>query len=160
MAREKGKIAEREVAALLERWWRLLEPDCRFVRTPQSGGWHGADVRAEFRAAGDIMTTAARFPWCIEVKRREGWAWTPLLAGKASPIWKWWEQTCRDATVVSLLPMLWFRHNREPWTILLVRPPPIVHSRFVTRLRGDLVLVRADALLAVQPALLLPGVLA
>ena len=36
-SRQKGCVAEREVAALLERWWSQLEPGCRFVRTPSSG---------------------------------------------------------------------------------------------------------------------------
>jgi len=174
MARTKGKVAEREVAALLEAWWTPHEPKARFVRTPQSGGWHGADVRAEFRTAGDIMTTAKTFAWCVEVKRREGWSWKPLLAGKPSPIWKWWAQTKRDAAVVKLRPMLWFRHSREPWTVVLDFSPVDIHPRFVTlfSVHGDALavpatrdswggttaaFVRADVLLAVRPARLLPS---
>lgn len=115
MGSEKGKVAEREVAAMLEAWWSPLEPGCRFIRTPQSGGWHSADVRAEFRACADIMTTAHRFPFAVESKRREGWAEKNLLAGRRSPVWGWWRQTLREAAEAGLEPLLLFRKNRRPW---------------------------------------------
>jgi len=159
MSRDKGNIAEREVAALLTTWWGAHEPDVKFVRTPGSGGWQVAQVRAEFRACGDIMTTSATFPWCVEVKRREAWSWDTLLAGRKSPVWKWWEQAQRDATSAGLKPMMWFRHSREAWAIMLHAEPVGVHGRFVTELReapARAVLVHpAAALLAVEPKYLL-----
>ena len=112
-------------------------------------------VRAEFKAASDIMTTAARFPWCVEVKRREGWSWTTLMSNRPSPIWKWWEQSKKDARVVALAPMLWFRHNREPWAIVLQDEPAGVAERWLLRLNRGVVVMRAEGLLAVPPATLL-----
>ena len=157
VGRSKGKVAERDVAALLADWWGSLEPGCSFIRTPLSGGWQSQapTVRAEFRACGDIMTTARRFPWCIEVKRREGWAWHPLLAGKASPVLGWWVQAMRDASLAQLAPMLWFRRNREPWYVMLDAVPQGVARRHLKRLPSDTVLLPAVALLAVQPEVLL-----
>jgi hypothetical protein len=111
--RHKGSRAEREVAALLEGWWGAVEPGCRFVRTPLSGGWNEAKVRGSFRCSGDIMTTAQRFPFVVEVKRREGWAPKNFLEGNASPVWGWWEQTIREAVEVDGVPMLWLRKNAE-----------------------------------------------
>lgn len=117
--RAKGSVAEREVAALCQAWWEKHEPGCRFVRTPLSGGWGGPDVRAGFRASGDLMTTAKQFPFAVEVKRREGWGWKALLAGKLSPVWDWWRQAIRQADEMNAEPMLWLKHNREPWSLML-----------------------------------------
>lgn len=118
-SRAKGSAAELDVAARLQEWWRQVEPGCRFKRTPLSGGWGTGDDRAGFRASGDLMTTAERFPWAIEVKRREGWAWKPLLAGGKSPVWGWWLQAQAAAGECGLLPMMWLRHNREPWHVMV-----------------------------------------
>ena len=74
MGSSKGKVAEREVARLLSEWWGQLEPGAQFVRTPCSGGWSSREVRTGFRASGDIMTTAVRFSFTVESKRREGWS--------------------------------------------------------------------------------------
>ncbi len=119
MSREKGSVAERQVAAILERWWRQLEPDARFVRTPLSGGWHGPDVRTEFRASGDLMTTAQRFPFAVEVKRREAWSFEEMVAGRASPVWAWWRQAQGQAREMRCEPLLVFRRNREGWHAML-----------------------------------------
>lgn len=125
MSRKKGSVAEREVAALLCPWWAKAEPKdaegkpIQFVRTPLSGGWGGPAVRAGFGAAGDLMTTAVRFPFCVEVKRRENWTLDTLVAGKASPVWGWWAQARRAAAEMGKEPLLIFRHNRRPWRAMI-----------------------------------------
>jgi len=121
-SRGKGSAAEIEIAKLIETWWRQLEPNCRVCRTPLSGGWGGKDLRAGFRASGDLMTTAKRFPFTVEVKRRENWTWKTLLAGKPSPVWGWWQQAIGQAaevTDVQLEPLLVWRKNREPWHVMV-----------------------------------------
>lgn len=120
MGHRKGNEAELEVAKLIQPWWRRLDPGAIFVRTPRSGGWtQGRDV---FDARGDLMSkTTARFPWCVEVKRREAWSFDVFLAGDASPVWKWWFGACFDAQQARLHPMLWVRQNRRPWVVLLRR---------------------------------------
>src|SRR4051812_33410532 len=91
-SRAKGNVAEREVAGLLKVWWLPVEPDAEFIRTPLSGGWGGPKLRGEFRASGDLMTTAKRFPFVVEVKRREAWVMKNVLKGQPSPVWGWWRQ--------------------------------------------------------------------
>jgi hypothetical protein len=116
--RRKGSVAEREIASLLQLWWQHLEPECRFVRTPLSGGWGGPEVRAGFRASGDVMTTAQRFPFTVEVKRREV-SFREFLAGRPSPVWSWWRQAQEQAREQGGEPALFFRTNRTPWRLLL-----------------------------------------
>ena len=113
MARSKGKVAEREVAKMLQEWWRQVEPDCQFVRTPCSGGWSTPQVRTDFRASGDIMTTATAWPFTVEVKRREAWSPRNLIEGRRSPVWGWWKQSQREAIELNCEPMLWLRRNAE-----------------------------------------------
>ena len=131
----KGNGGEREVARKLEPWWCKVEPGATFIRTPQSGGWSTPQVRQEFRASGDIMTTAVRFPFAVEVKRREGWSPANLVAGKRSPVWGWWRETIVEARELGAEPMLWVRKNAARrtgkgsgggtlpalWTVLLGR---------------------------------------
>ena len=117
--RNKGSTAEREVAALIQKWWRTHSPKANFVRVPLSGGWGNPQTRAGFRASGDIMTDDTTFPFSVEVKRREGWAWKNLLAGGKSPVWDWWFQAQDQAKEMNLTPMLWLRHSREPWMVML-----------------------------------------
>lgn len=119
MSRQKGNAAEREVAKKIQIWWRHLEPTAEFVRTPLSGGWGGPSLRGEFGAAGDLMTTAKRFPYGVEVKRREKWALHCFMAGKPCPVWKWWWQTQEAAAEMKKIPMMWIRHNREDWLVVL-----------------------------------------
>lgn len=170
--RPKGVKAEREVAALLQEWWRQLEPECLFVRTPASGGWSQPKVRAEFRTSGDVMTTAKCFPFSVEVKRREGWRWSTLRAGKPSPVWAWWRQAQAQAREMGSEPMLWLRHSREPWMVMIPRERfdhlTVCHSRanvrwdgrWSTRSRGRRpVCVPGAAILCEHPRLFLPETL-
>lgn len=112
----KGGRGEREVAHIIEPWWRKLEPSTEFVRTPQSGGWgkhQGHKVAAHFAACGDVMTTAAQFPFCVEVKWRERWSIDNLLDSKPTPPWEWWRQCIASAVEqANSVPMLWLRKNR------------------------------------------------
>lgn len=166
--RQKGSVAERDVAARLQAWWESQEPGVRFIRTPLSGGWSSAQVRGEFRASGDLMTTSPNFPFVVEVKRREGFAWTNLLAGRKSPVWGWWAQARAAAKEQGGVPMLWLRRNGERWSVMLEAPiidTLLAHralsGRFVRSpiprvIEGGSVLVLAAAsLLAVPPQVLL-----
>ena len=118
-SRNKGSVAEREIAKMLSEWWGQIEPGINFVRTPLSGGWGGPELRAGFQASGDIMTTSKVWPWAIEVKRREGWVWKNLLASKPSPVWKWWQQAEGQALEMGKEPLMFFRHNKERWHVML-----------------------------------------
>ena len=123
----KGGRAEREVALIVQDWWQRFETAAEFVRTPQSGGWgkaRGKTVAAHFNACGDLMTTGARFPFCIEVKWREAWSYDNLTEGKPTPPWEWWRQCVSAASEQEGVPMMWMRKNhvrltREsfPWLV-------------------------------------------
>ncbi len=122
----KGQRAEREVAKICECWWRRLYKTAHFTRTPISGGWSIPDIRGHFRACGDIMTTSEKWPFTVEVKRRENWSVGRLFEGRASPVWKWWIQAQRQADEEGGVPMLWFKRNPErpgkqafPWCVML-----------------------------------------
>jgi hypothetical protein len=118
--RRKGAKGELQVAALLQDWWRQLEPDAIFRRTPSSGGWARGDVaKLAFETAGDLTTTAVRFPFCVEVKRREAFDTDNFLKGRASPVWNWWLQAQTQGAEQDGEPMLWLRRNHEPWMVLL-----------------------------------------
>lgn len=124
--KQKGAEGEREVVALLRQWWGAMEPEVEFARTPGSGGWQGQNHRGEqlrgkFRMSGDVMTTSPTFPFSVEVKRRENWTMGNLLAGKSGPVWDWWRQCQKaaDESTPPLVPMVWLRHNREPWGVML-----------------------------------------
>lgn len=155
--REKGKTAERDVAKRLGKWWESVEPGCRFVPTPSSGGWHGragGQIRADFRASGDLMTTARRFPYAVEVKHRQGWAYESLLYCDDSPVWKWWQQAVGAADEMALQPMLWMRRNRGKWLVVLPAPKAAASMPAVGLLDRDRQLLILDALVLIGlPAL-------
>lgn len=119
--RAKGKIAEREVAAMVAAWWAAVEPGCEFRSTPSSGGWATPQLRGHFKVAGDLTTTAKRWPFTVEVKRREAWNFANVSRGKASPVWSWWRQACKAADEESRVPILFLRKNsRTPeWFVIL-----------------------------------------
>lgn len=114
LGHHKGSRGERGVANLIAHWWHRYEPTARFMRTPQSGGWQYGDrqVAAHFNACGDLMTTSAQFPFCVEVKWREKWSVDRLLDGRSGPYWDWWQQTIEAAKQQNGVPMMWMRRNR------------------------------------------------
>ena len=122
--RQKGSRGERELAKTIEAWWQRLEPDARFKRTPGSGGWSSPDVRSAFRTSGDLVTTAKRWPWCVEVKWRENWSREWLTQGRASPVWGWWRQCQKAALECDQWPAMFFRKNRTPWLLMLSAGDP------------------------------------
>ena len=109
--RQKGARGERQVAELLTNWWQAIEPGCEFIRTPSSGGWANPQVRGHFKTSGDLMTTAQRWPFSVEVKHREGWSVERLERGMSSPVWGWWRQAIKASIEEKREPMLWFRKN-------------------------------------------------
>lgn len=157
------------VITLIVPWWRQLEPGFEAARTPLSGGWQGRgqrgqSLRGEMAMSGDIMTTSHRWPFSVEVKNGPPWNLYSLACGRPSPVWKWWCQ-CQDAaSECGQVPMLWFRHLRSSWLVMLpfdyasrvpIHPPKIVWTRRdLLRVNyGDLlpILLDAETVLAVDP---------
>lgn len=144
--RRKGASAEREVAALVQEWWRRLPleqqavpdgKDSEFVRTPQSGGWSTQRVRGAFKVAGDLSSTSTSWPFTVEVKRREQWTLTNFVrAGKrGSPVWDWWAQSVKSAKEEGGIPMLWMRRSRTPWMVIV---PDDLGRRVMGALHADI----------------------
>jgi hypothetical protein len=153
-SRRKGARAELDLAKKFEAWWQAVEPGCVFRRTPGSGGWSHGDARGEFQTGGDLVTTAKRFPWSVEAKARESWAWKNVLAGKPSPVWAWWAQSCRAAFEANREPILVFRHNREPWWCMFSEGCPGIAYLDAQIIRQRVVAVaRLDSLLTAPPLL-------
>jgi hypothetical protein len=118
--RAKGAVAEREIAKLFEDWWQPVEPGCVFKRTPMSGGWASPEARGDFGTAGDLVTTARRFPFAVEVKRREGWNLERLWSGRPSPVWKWWAQArAAAAEMQHKTPLLLMRQSHMDWLAMV-----------------------------------------
>lgn len=121
----KGRRGEREVAKMCEKWWRRIDKKSEFKRTPLSGGWATESMRGHFKAAGDLMTTSDKWPFTVEVKRREDWSLNNLFNGKPTTVWDWWIQSTRQADEEKSVPMLWLKRNSFgptrplPWFILL-----------------------------------------
>jgi hypothetical protein len=113
----KGAGGELEVRDLLQDWWSQAEPKTRFNRAPLSGGWHAA---SDQQTAGDLLVTpGSRFPWSVEVKRRESWSPSRFISGFASPAWAWWQQAIRDARTIDRQPMLWARRSKGNWIVVV-----------------------------------------
>jgi len=170
--KHKGARGEIQVAKDLATWWAQVEQGCKFKRTPLSGGWGDADTRGGFKVAGDICTTAERWPFTVEVKRREGWSFGTFARGRLSPVWGWWRQCIEQAAEEDRIPMLWFRKNRQPWLVLLperllvpilvrhqVQPDLVLRVLSPGVDDGDIrpAMVLGSKLLALPPTAWLPG---
>lgn len=159
-AKRKGAEAERQVRDLIQAWWRQLEPECTFARTPQSGGWAAPKVRGDFKVAGDLTTTAKQWPFTLEVKRRESWSVKVLLSGRPSPAWNWWGQVMGAAAEERAHPMLWMKQSNTPWLVMLesrvwqrsgLLGEVVSCSDLTLSLAGGPCVVEADTVLAVHP---------
>jgi len=180
---KKGAFGELEVVRILEPWWRQLEPDATFVRTPRSGGWASSKT-AGFKARGDVMVdpeTCTLFPFSVEVKfrrqamtvrekingkpfrvRRAGaWSYELFLAGDPrSPVLRWWRQCEAAARFDGLKPLLFFRGNRMSWHVI-IEAALLRGLRIGPSMVGELVVHGVDlhVLLASQLVQIAPSVL-
>ncbi len=113
-SRSKGKRGERDIAKMLEAWW-----GSKFTSTPMSGGFATKGFRDDWNASGDVVTPDLTFPFCVEVKWREGWDLLQVLKSTETsiPIWEWWDQTLRE-TPEGKIPFLVFKRNNQPWFFL------------------------------------------
>lgn len=136
-SKRKGNDGERDVARKLEAWWSTVEEGSRFAKTPSSGG-HGR--AAEFAMCGDVMTTATRFPFVVEVKNRPtAWSLPALLAhgidlgGKVA---EWWKEAEEAAEKQGGSPMLWIKTPSRSW-LVMIRKVKSIGIRFPVLDLGD-----------------------
>jgi hypothetical protein len=110
----KGGANERAIAKILQEWWSDHNPDVKFTRTPQSGGWH---AKGEWNLAGDVVCSDEEFPFHIEAKKQEHWNLDQLFAA-TGPVFEWWWQARRECPE-DKLPVLTFTRNRRPQYMML-----------------------------------------
>jgi hypothetical protein len=106
--KNKGNRAEREVAALVSKWW-----GSDFARTPSSGGFRTKKFREDWHAEGDLVTADETFPFSVECKWQEGWTLDQLLTSNKGCVWDWWKQT-KGQTPKDKHPLLIFKRNNMP----------------------------------------------
>lgn len=87
-----------------------------FRSTPSSGGFNkfgGVAIREEL-FCGDVISDSKDFKFCIEAKNREEFTFESILKNpNTAPFTIWWHQCCDDAERVNLLPMLFFKPDRQ-----------------------------------------------
>lgn len=109
-SRDKGGRGERQAKAHLMEWWGV-----EFARTPGSGAF--ATITGMEDYAGDVRPVDSNewFPFSIEVKNDESWDIPNLLTSSKTPVWRFWDQTVRQAVFEGRHPLLMFTKNRKPW---------------------------------------------
>lgn len=112
-SKRKGSNNERTVTKLLETWWGSGQ----WSRSPQSGAF-GTRAGAEFKANGDIITTAKDWLFCVECKQAENWSLDQLLTAPKSAIYQFWQQTVEE-TPKNLVPMLIIGKNHVDRLVIL-----------------------------------------
>jgi len=113
--RAKGKKLEVLAGKLLGNWW-WGQP------FPRSHGSGSSIVYCSDGTviAGDLHVTKD-FPFCVECKNQEGWSLDAVFAGTCKKFEKWWDQTQREATESSKIPMLIATRNSFPVYMIMKR---------------------------------------
>lgn len=94
--RQKGANGENEVVRLLE-----AELGLKLTRNPLQSKRGGRDI------IEDTDRHQMPIPFAIEVKRQE-----------ADSLASWWYQACRQAEESGRIPVLFYRANRKPWSVI------------------------------------------
>ena len=98
----KGSAYEAKIRDLLTNELKI-----EFKRMPLSGSleYLKGDLWTPFDTAG--------WPYCIECKHYKEVNWNNLLTAKSSDLYKFWNQTQREAKVMKKKPLLIYRWNRS-----------------------------------------------
>jgi hypothetical protein len=112
-SRDKGNRGERAAAQEFKGWWGT-----EFARTPSSGGFATPQFRADWNAAGDLVTPDTEFPFCLECKWVEDWTMEQMLRNDGCLIFKWWQQTLGECPP-DKLPLLVFKKNNQPFYCMI-----------------------------------------
>lgn len=101
-SKAKGSAFEAKIAKLFTE-----EFDKDFKRVPLSGAleWMKGDIIC--------IQDTAWFPYTIECKHYKEINWNSLLTAKSTEMYKFWEQTLREAEVMKKKPLLVFRWDRS-----------------------------------------------
>ena len=101
-SKAKGSAFEAKIAKLFTE-----EFGKDFKRVPLSGAleWMKGDIIC--------IQDTAWFPYTIECKHYKEINWNNLLTAKSAEMYKFWEQTLREAEVMKKKPLLIFRWDRS-----------------------------------------------
>lgn len=125
--RLKGNKAENDVCYRLTAWWgRLQLPVVRSWKVTELPFRRrfttGIPVTGTWAGAGDILTKPeSDFPYCVEVKKKEGWQLDGMLSNPKWPVWDWWQQCRVQAGHAGKHPLLLFSRNNAPWLVMTLR---------------------------------------
>ena len=115
-SRTKGNSYELRIAKAFAQW-----SGEHIRRTPQSGGWSNA----KFGVSADLVCDNPKWPFSVEVKKREGWHLDDLITGirpdDSRSIEAWWKQTVDSCPKkgYTTTPMLVFARNRGPNLVMM-----------------------------------------
>ena len=109
-SRTKGNTFERQIAKLLNDRFKTEE----FSRSPGSGAFATTHTLPDhLKIYGDLITPN-KFKFCIECKKGYNNQNLYSLYNYSSDIWKFVEQSEKDAGKCGLTPMVIFKQDRQP----------------------------------------------
>ena len=109
-SRTKGNTFERQIAKLLNDRFKTEE----FSRSPGSGAFATTHkVPDHLKIYGDLLTPE-KFKFCIECKKGYNNQNLYSLYNYSSDIWKFIEQSEKDAEKCGRIPMVIFKQDRQP----------------------------------------------
>lgn len=110
-SRQKGARAE---AALV----KLLKQDTGYnwKRVPGSGALH-----QDHGLKGDVYVPNEKNYWACEVKHyKDSQLTSKVLTDKDPMLFQWWEQAIRQGKQTDKKPILFFKHDRSKWFVMLL----------------------------------------
>ena len=118
--KEKGRVAEVEVAKMISLWWTNGKDKDAFWRNVSSGG-RVHKVASPY--SGDICPvkeTIKGFRLHVEVKKQEGWSFEGVIKqNKSEPLLEFIAQTVYDTSLSDRVGILLFTRNRDSWYVFL-----------------------------------------
>jgi len=140
-SRSKGNSYEREVCKLLNERFETNE----FSRTPGSGAFATThNLPEHLKIYGDVITPI-KFKYCIECKKGYNKEDILSLINYSSDLWKFLEQTEKEAKKAKKEPLLVFRQDRKK-AIAIARKGCFPVTKPVLRLEDYIVYLFDDIL--------------
>ena len=115
-SRQKGARAESAMIKLLKE-----ETGLNWKRVPGSGALH-----SDHGLKGDIYIPNEHNYYACEVKHYKDCHLTSqVLTSKNPQLLEWWEQAVRQGKQTDKKPMLFFKHDRSKWFVMMELPIPV-----------------------------------
>ena len=109
-SRQKGARAEGAIVKLLKEKTKL-----NWKRVPGSGALH-----EDHLLKGDVYIPGEHNYWACEVKHYKDCHLTSqILTSKTPQLLEWWEQAVRQGTQTKKKPILFFKHDRSKWFVMM-----------------------------------------